>query len=294
MSDTSFPSDQDPRTENPADIEGVPTFSGHDVLDDQNQYVGKVTDVIYEEAAGEVPTAPTWLVVDPGVLRTAHYVPAAGAVPDRRGSNRRALGQGVDQVSHQGDSRPRPHRGSSATSCARTTRWADRSAAINGSPPSPPARTVGTAAAHARRAGHQIYRGVGLEQPFASVCRTPPDRSTWARRNGPAWPDRHPPARGQVRARAWPASSGRGEAHRGVSPRCRSWPTSRRRRGRRTPGWARRPPSGGGDGRRPAPAALERGDRLVAGAVEGGDLCGIDGGRDRRRRSPPAPDGTHL
>ena len=46
MSDTSFPSDQDPRTENSADIEGVPTFSGHDVLDDQNQYVGKVTDVI--------------------------------------------------------------------------------------------------------------------------------------------------------------------------------------------------------------------------------------------------------
>ena len=86
MSDASFSSDQDPRNENPADIEGVPTFSGHDVLDDQNQYVGKVTDVIYQEAAGEVPTEPTWLVVDPGVLRTAHYVPAAGAYRTAEGA----------------------------------------------------------------------------------------------------------------------------------------------------------------------------------------------------------------
>jgi hypothetical protein len=71
---------------NPADIEGAPTFSGHDVLDDQNQYVGKVTDVIYEEAAGEVSSTPTWLVVDPGVLRTAHYVPAAGAYRTAEGA----------------------------------------------------------------------------------------------------------------------------------------------------------------------------------------------------------------
>jgi len=86
MSDASFSSDQDPRTVNPADIEGAPTFSGHDVLDDQNQYVGKVTDVIYEEAAGEVSSTPTWLVVDPGVLRTAHYVPAAGAYRTAEGA----------------------------------------------------------------------------------------------------------------------------------------------------------------------------------------------------------------
>ena len=86
MSDAPFSSDQDPRNENSAEIEDVPTFSGHDVLDDQNQYVGKVTDVIYEETTGEVAPAPTWLVVDPGVLRTAHYVPAAGAYRTAEGA----------------------------------------------------------------------------------------------------------------------------------------------------------------------------------------------------------------
>jgi sporulation protein YlmC with PRC-barrel domain len=86
MSDAAFPSDQDPRNENQPEIEDVPTFSGHDVLDDQNQYVGKVTDVIYEESAGEMSTTPTWLVVDPGVLRTAHYVPAAGAYRTAEGA----------------------------------------------------------------------------------------------------------------------------------------------------------------------------------------------------------------
>ena len=84
MSDASFPSDQDPSNE--YDAEGTPTFSGHDVLDDQNQYVGKVTDVIYDENAGEIPTTPTWLVVDPGLLRTAHYVPAAGAYRTSEGA----------------------------------------------------------------------------------------------------------------------------------------------------------------------------------------------------------------
>ena len=86
MSDASYPSDQDPGNEQPTDIEGVPTFSGHDVLDDQNQYVGKVTDVNFEEEAGEVASHPTWLVVDPGVLRTAHYVPAAGAYRTSEGA----------------------------------------------------------------------------------------------------------------------------------------------------------------------------------------------------------------
>ena len=86
MSDASFPSDQDPSNEYTTDPEGLTTFSGHDVLDDQNQYVGKVTDVIYDENAGEIPTTPTWLVVDPGLLRTAHYVPAAGAYRTSEGA----------------------------------------------------------------------------------------------------------------------------------------------------------------------------------------------------------------
>lgn len=82
MSDASFPSDQEPRT----DSDGLTTFSGHEVLDDQNQYVGKVTDVIYDEPTGEVSPTPTWLVVDPGLLRTAHYVPAAGAYRTAQGA----------------------------------------------------------------------------------------------------------------------------------------------------------------------------------------------------------------
>ena len=86
MSDAPFPSDQDPRTDISADTEGVPTFSGHDVLDDQNQYVGKVTDVIYDESGGEVAPQPTWLVVDPGVLRPSHYVPAAGTYRTAEGA----------------------------------------------------------------------------------------------------------------------------------------------------------------------------------------------------------------
>ena len=86
MSDSSLPSAQDPRNDSSADNTETPTFSGHDVLDDQNQYVGKVTDVIYEETAGDVASQPAWLVVDPGVLRPAHYVPAAGAYRTAEGA----------------------------------------------------------------------------------------------------------------------------------------------------------------------------------------------------------------
>lgn len=78
MSDSTFPSDQDPSNTYDPNAEQA-TFSGHEVLDDQNQYVGKVTDVIYDEPAGDVSAMPTWLVVDPGLLRTAHYVPAVGS-----------------------------------------------------------------------------------------------------------------------------------------------------------------------------------------------------------------------
>lgn len=79
MSDSSFPSDQTPRSDQIPETDEVITYSGHDVLDEQNQFVGKVTDVIYDESAGEIASTPTWLVVDPGVLRSAHYVPAAGS-----------------------------------------------------------------------------------------------------------------------------------------------------------------------------------------------------------------------
>jgi uncharacterized protein YrrD len=54
-----------------------PTYTGHDVLDEQSNHVGKVTDVIYDEDSGLA--APSWLVVDPGLLRQAHYVPVEGS-----------------------------------------------------------------------------------------------------------------------------------------------------------------------------------------------------------------------
>ncbi len=68
---------------NPAE---EPTYTGHEVLDEHSQHIGKVTDVIYDqESVNELP-APTWLVVDPGVLRPAHYVPVAGSYRTDEGS----------------------------------------------------------------------------------------------------------------------------------------------------------------------------------------------------------------
>jgi uncharacterized protein YrrD len=46
-------------------------FLGHNVVDTHDEPVGTVTDVIYDKDAG----APAWLVVDPGLLRAARYVP---------------------------------------------------------------------------------------------------------------------------------------------------------------------------------------------------------------------------
>lgn len=65
--------------------DGGPTYTGHEVLDEHNQHVGKVTDVIYDEPAAE-GVEPTWLVVDPGLLRAAHYVPVAGSYRTQDGA----------------------------------------------------------------------------------------------------------------------------------------------------------------------------------------------------------------
>lgn len=51
------------------------TFTGRAVLDEHGMPLGTVTDVVYD-ARGE---SPEYLVVDPGVLRAAHYVPVRGA-----------------------------------------------------------------------------------------------------------------------------------------------------------------------------------------------------------------------
>lgn len=56
-------------------------YTGHDVIDEQGNKLGKVTDVIYDDTAETVDETrrPSWLVVDPGMLRAAHYVPVAGS-----------------------------------------------------------------------------------------------------------------------------------------------------------------------------------------------------------------------
>lgn len=51
-----------------------PAYVGHQMLDEQGAQVGKVTDVIFDDY-----DQPEYLVVDPGLLRAAHYVPAAGS-----------------------------------------------------------------------------------------------------------------------------------------------------------------------------------------------------------------------
>ncbi len=53
------------------------TLRGHEVLDSSGDAVGTITDVIYDNDRS--PTEPSWLVVNPGFFRAAHYVPTAGA-----------------------------------------------------------------------------------------------------------------------------------------------------------------------------------------------------------------------
>lgn len=57
------------------DDEPGPIFTGRRVLDEHRLPLGSITDVLY--APGEFE--PEYFVVDPGLLRRAHYVPAAGA-----------------------------------------------------------------------------------------------------------------------------------------------------------------------------------------------------------------------
>jgi len=63
------------RTHEPLDRhEGLFTeFVGHEVLDEQGIHLGTVTDIVDNPDDGHVE----FLVVDPGLLRPAHYVPIA-------------------------------------------------------------------------------------------------------------------------------------------------------------------------------------------------------------------------
>lgn len=63
---------------------GWMAYIDHDVMDETGEIIGTVSDVLYEDpprdAIGDDMAAkPTWLVVDPGFLRAAHYVPVAGS-----------------------------------------------------------------------------------------------------------------------------------------------------------------------------------------------------------------------
>ena len=61
-------------------------YTGHTVVDGHGRRIGTVSDVIYDDtvADAEGGRRPSWLVVDPGRLRAAHYVPVAGS---RRGGD---------------------------------------------------------------------------------------------------------------------------------------------------------------------------------------------------------------
>jgi sporulation protein YlmC with PRC-barrel domain len=56
--------------------EGLLTdFVGHEVLDEHGLHIGTVTDLVDSPQDGHAE----FLVVDPGLLRPAHYVPVAGS-----------------------------------------------------------------------------------------------------------------------------------------------------------------------------------------------------------------------
>jgi hypothetical protein len=62
-------------------------YTEHRVLDEQGNHIGKVVDVVYDEphSSDTGSNEPSWLVVDPGVLRAAHYVPVAGSYRTAKG-----------------------------------------------------------------------------------------------------------------------------------------------------------------------------------------------------------------
>lgn len=62
--------------------EGLVTdFIGHEVLDEHGLHLGLVTDIVDSPEDGHAE----FLVVDPGLLRPAHYVPIAGSYHTDRG-----------------------------------------------------------------------------------------------------------------------------------------------------------------------------------------------------------------
>jgi sporulation protein YlmC with PRC-barrel domain len=54
-----------------APVDDWPRFNGHQVLAEDGQVVGTITDVVYDD----MTERPVWGVVNPGTLRSRHYVP---------------------------------------------------------------------------------------------------------------------------------------------------------------------------------------------------------------------------
>ncbi|HUF98077.1 MAG TPA: PRC-barrel domain-containing protein [Ilumatobacter sp.] len=78
--------DMNPHDTGPNDMASEPiSYTGHEVIDERGERIGEITDVIYDDPTNEVigdplmAPQPRWLVVDPGLLRAAHYVPVAGS-----------------------------------------------------------------------------------------------------------------------------------------------------------------------------------------------------------------------
>ena len=50
-------------------------YVGHDVINDQEQKIGTITDVLFDDTTNQ----PKWLVVNPGVLQAERIVPIEGS-----------------------------------------------------------------------------------------------------------------------------------------------------------------------------------------------------------------------
>lgn len=59
----------------------TPTFTDHQVIDQQGAKVGEVVDVVPDPSTLE----PRYLVVDPGVFKASHYVPLKGSYQTAQG-----------------------------------------------------------------------------------------------------------------------------------------------------------------------------------------------------------------
>ena len=57
------------------------SFAGHDVIDEEGNKLGTVTDVVSDTST----LTPKWLVVDVGLMKTSRYVPVTGSYRSSKG-----------------------------------------------------------------------------------------------------------------------------------------------------------------------------------------------------------------